>query len=277
MKSITINYDVVLIILSSLIILIAARDIIVRKNEKWYKRISFAGWFLIIIATASGCITWQKIKSDKAESDKKEQEAKRLREVDKKELQKDVEDAFKKHDASFNPITKTITILDTSKKIVEPEMDIYRDSTGLFGTFWSHMKFRVCYYCTNTATAYTRDVTLMSFTWDKNGMIDLSDEEPTQIYNGSRSSNGKVIAIEVPYTIPVPRLDQPLMHFYYFKAHYADKLVGGKIINPPLRGLFYIERYTYNPKKWSDIKFGFVDDQAQFKRAMDTLKKRNVW
>ena len=188
-----------------------------------------------------------------------------------------VDSALKSRDLQYNAKTKTIKVIDSSQKKIEPEMEIYRDSTGLFGTFYSNMKLRVTYYCANTATAYIRKINLMSFTWDKNGLIDLSNEEPIKIYNGTKSSSGRLVETVARYNIPPPRFDQPLIYFYYFKAIYADKLVAGKVISPPLRGLFYIERSTYNPKKWSDIKFGYIDDQLEYKRMMDTLKKRKLW
>lgn len=161
--------------------------------------------------------------------------------------------------------------------VIEPEMVIDRDSSGFIGTFWSLMKIRLRFHGVNSTTAYVRDIKIISFTWDKHGLADLSTDSAEPVFNAIASYNGSPVDATVRYIIPVPRDGQSLVCFYYFKLRYADKAKGGKVINPPLRGLFYIERLTYNPKSWSDIKFGFVDDQLQLKRTMDTLKKRKVW
>jgi hypothetical protein len=119
MKPFTINYDVVLIILSSFIILIAARDIIVRKDKRWYKRISFAGWALIFLAFGSGIITWKKIQSDNSDKLVTKTQEKKSLDSSILVLKNSVDEAFKKHDASFNPVTKTI-IINKEKQTEKP-------------------------------------------------------------------------------------------------------------------------------------------------------------
>ena len=133
MTSLNLNY--ISIIIPVAFFIIPCWDLIRDSEKRGLHKITKLGWVMLIFALIAGCLSASTIYVASKEKDKADSTEAKMRRADKKEILGFVNDAFKTHQASFNPITKTIVKLvertdtiktfDTTKSaIIHPVMDL---------------------------------------------------------------------------------------------------------------------------------------------------------
>lgn len=274
MKSISINYDVLLIILSAISALIAARDIILRKDKKWYKRISLAGWTLILISTGIGFITWEKIQSDSADKIFQTKQAKIIHEADKRDILKNVDSAINVYGITLKKNkAKNVTIIKQAKKIIEnPVLEVFEDSTK-FIVSDNKLFVRFVVRVFNDKIAYHLKFSFINLI-KINGILKPATSKiemvsDADIIIGKNKSYAYSLQMKYPTGKP-PITDTSFM---FIKVNYSNELGQSQ---PPLRELFFSQpSETYNDI--NDLKLKFLSEQHSYKNIKNFLITKGYW
>lgn len=276
MFHITSTYEIIKLAIEAIIIIVAGWDLVFKRNDTWYKRISKAGWILIILAVSAFVDSILKLKTENDERVKLATESEKIRKSDKQEILNGVKEAFKKQNLSYNPTTKTITIIDTSQKITNPVMDVVPDSVGFNGEFPRSIKFRVGFMCINKGIAFNiRDKIVTFFYHDNQIKIDHQTQKIVNISLKAHDNQGIAIWTGMPLPGNVSQIKGFDTTYVYFKAIYSNREIKGQD-QPPLRGLYAINITDY-PKSIEDLKVFAVSDQKIYKKLKLLLVKEKVW
>jgi hypothetical protein len=158
-------------------------------------------------------------------------------------------------------------------KPITPVMDLMRDSCGLLGKYPDSATLMFNYHCINSGIAYIRSNTITSFIIFNNKFYKLTQSNKMEnsgikCYMGQKVYLGSPMQKFADFNKPADTT------FYFFRATYSDKEIGGHI-QPVLRGIFYL--YAIKPKSIKDIKLTEVDEVSEYKRLKDTLIKAKLW
>lgn len=275
MKLTSTELELVHLGVETLIVIIAGWDLIFKTETKsWYKRISKIGWVLILLASGDFVNSVLKLNVDEGEKNKQTENYKKDRKADRDTILNGVEIAFNKHNLSYNPVSKTITVLDTSaRRDPDPVMDVVRDSIYFHGTLEvPHIDFM--FRTINNGISYNVkcEMTLFSFKGNQFQLITKGPKVGNGFLKSYQSSGMKYHS----YTLSMPKKPNPKDTTYiFFRAVYSNRQFGGKY-QDPLRKLYYVCLESY-PKTLKDIKIFEVADPTILDSATESLIKNKYW
>jgi hypothetical protein len=187
-------------------------------------------------------------------------------------LLSNVDSALKVNNLSYNPRTKTVTIIDTVK-LIDPVMDVIDDSTRIVGVTKTTAKIEIDYKCINDGIAFEVSDHVVIF-YIMNGKI----SHPIK-YNGIRVSSLKAKdnrGFFNRYGFEIPSGDSLINPVYvYFKAIYSNKELGGKI-QPPLRRIYQMNIKPH-PKTAHDFSITAFFGKDDYIMARKLLIKDRYW
>lgn len=266
-------YELSLYILTSLAIIVAARDVILKKRGKWYKRVSLWGWSLIAIAIGIFVFSLLKSNSDNDEKASIKKHSDSVINKASEKLAHNVDSALHAHNLTYNPVTKTITIIDTTqRKPIDPVMDIIVDSVKFIGTLRKSF-ISILFATINNGIAYNPRCEFLIFAVYDNKII---GQGPKINADNSLIKSYGIHGYKYASQVELPK--KPVVtdtSYIFFKALYSNKEINGKD-QPPLRGLFYVTLDTI-PKSVSEIKIHPISGTDKRHELQKILIQNKYW
>jgi len=272
--STTFNY----IIFPVALFILPAWELIRNGNESGLKKITKLGWVMFAFAMLSIGLSVFSIKvGDKEKADAISKE-KNERELDKKELIKDVNDALKKDNLNFNPKTKTINTIKVSK-IIGPILDlaIYPDKKNpmLIATSKpDSIVYKIDIGCINDGIAY--------ISWERCILFSVRGGEiiPTGYFKPVSLKNVMIYGHKgwsLQNTFKVKNKPDFIdTNYLFLRIAYSNKPLFGKDLKL-FRRVFYI---IYHPNETAfDDKYEIkeADNQPKYKLLENLLVDYKYW
>ncbi|WP_179412791.1 hypothetical protein HDF19_12365 [Mucilaginibacter sp. E4BP6] len=285
MTSLNLNYISIIIPLAFFII--PCWDLIRDSEKTGLNKITKLGWIMLIFAVIAGVLSAYTIYVSNSEKADADSVAAKVRQSDKKEILSYVNDAFKKHNASFNPITKiiqktiektdTIRTFDTTKSaVIHPVMDmVYKENfkNPVFIKHGSEPYFTVYFAPINDGIAFNINSEVFVFKKFNN----------TFYFGGKiKGKNGVIKSFKGIETFMSFPFDVPVINVYpdtvlvYLKVGFTATQEANKI-EPLFRKYFYMV-FPLKPKSFDDYPNIYpLENNSLIDSFEDFLNKNNYY
>jgi len=142
--------------IEALIIIVAAKDLIFKKDEKWYKRVSIWGWLLVILALCGFGSSLLESNADRIEKRNAKDESEHIRKADLRTMLDSVNAQLKPLKLHMND--KKQIIHDTLKAPIEKPF-IYIGKTSVSKTRNDTIKYTIDFYNNTAFDAHNVNIT----------------------------------------------------------------------------------------------------------------------